>query len=104
MNFQPSKSALDITIFSQNPLLEDKQVKKELERMERARIERKIKQIQKEKGVLNYKLIDTEELINSSRNIHKPMNFSIDKRCNKDTFSSYSRLFNTKTSVKEEGK
>jgi phosphoenolpyruvate carboxylase len=68
-------------------------VKKEHERLERARIDKKIAEIQKEKGVASLKnFASIEELFNSTRNYQKSMNFSIDKKTNKDTFSTFSKL------------
>jgi hypothetical protein len=103
---KPQKTCLDMRIFKVNPLENDKYIKKEIERKERARIDRKISELQKEKGNSNLKNFSSiEELFNvPTRNIYKSMVFSIDKKTNKDTFSSYSKVNSSKKTYSEEKK
>lgn len=103
---KPEKTSLNMKIFTVNPLENDKNIKKEIERKERARIDKKISELQKEKGNSNLKnFTSIEELFNvPTRNLYKPMVFSIDKKTNKDTFSSYSKLNSYKKTYSDEKK
>jgi len=53
--FNPKVNKFNAHVFEVNPLLHDELVKKEVERFERARVEKKLQEIQKKKGINNLK-------------------------------------------------
>jgi len=73
-----------------NPLIHDKFVEKEVKRFEKARIERKIIEIQKKKGINNLKTVkNLEELLVDED--YPSMTFEIEKRTFKDNIDSMNR-------------
>lgn len=83
LNFKPETIAFNSTIFKNNPMENNKSFKRNVERQERARVEKKSLD---DKGMI-MRTLDKEE------NIGKPAwNFGIDKKCSKDTFSVYNKL------------
>jgi hypothetical protein len=88
-------------VFEINPILEDEQVKKETDRLERARIEKKLADLIKKKGVLNLRNFnDIESIVKEDRNL-RPFDCSIEVKSNKDTFNIFrqeKRLTATSTS------
>jgi hypothetical protein len=77
-------------VFEVNPLIHDKFVEKEVKRFEKARIERKIVEIQKKKGINNLKTVkNLEELLVDED--YPSMTFEIEKRTYKDNIDVMNR-------------
>jgi hypothetical protein len=83
--FQPVVNHVKTDVFQTNPIQNDEDVKKKVERYERARIEKKLCELQKKKGVNNFKNVSNiEEMIKKEE--HTPMKFGIESKTYKDTF------------------
>jgi hypothetical protein len=70
-----------------NPLIHDENVKKEVERFERARLERKIADIQKKKGISNLKQLKNLDVLLKDEELPS-WNFNIEKKTYKDTINN----------------
>ena len=70
-------------------ITEDEDVQKGVERMERSRIEKKLIELQKKKGIHNIKSPKSLELIAREDDNVKQWNFSLEKKTSKDTFTTY---------------
>jgi len=88
--FVPKVNRFNSHVFDVNPLLHDEMVQKEVERFERARIEKKIAEIQKNKGIMSLKqfknldvLLKDEELVS--------MKFGLEKKTYKDSIDIHSK-------------
>lgn len=97
-SFKPSVNKFNEKIFLENPLVHDKNVKKEVERFERARLEKKILELKKKKGVNNLKQLKNLELLLKGEDF-KPWGFEVEKKTFKDTFTNYNseNNFNSKS-------
>jgi len=85
-SFKPTVHPVKDEVFQANPIQNDEDVKKKVERYERARIERKLCELQKNKGVNNFKNVSNiEEMIKKGEE-HTPWKFGIDIKTYKDTF------------------
>lgn len=90
LSYKIELSSIDRSMFENNPLKDDKSVISEMQRFERARLDKKIAQLQKEKGITLLKNYDNiEEILNYDSNIYPSWSFSINKKSNKDTFENY---------------
>ena len=84
-------------MFDVNPLLHDKMVQKEVERFERARIEKKIAEIQKKKGITNLKQFKNLDALLKEEEELPQWNFGLEKKTYKDTLDMHSKTdFNKK--------
>ena len=89
-SFKPQINQFNEKIFQENPLVHDKNVKKEVERFEQARLERKIVELQKKKGINNLKqLKNLEDLLKGEEN--KAWGFDVEKKTFKDTFNNFNK-------------
>jgi len=83
--FTPIVGPVKHEVFETNPIKDDKDIKKRIERYERARIEKKLCELQKQKGVNNFKNVaNIEEMIKKEE--HTPWHFGIEAKTYKDTF------------------
>jgi hypothetical protein len=93
-SFKPNINTFKEKIFQENPLVHDKNVKKEVERFERARLERKIVELKKKKGIMNLKQLKNLELLLKGDE-NKPWGFEVEKKTFKDTFNNYKTQSNS---------
>jgi len=77
--FNPKVNRFNSHVFEVNPLLHDELVKKEVERFERARIERKINEIQKKKGINNLKQYKNVDVLLKEEELGS-WNFAMEKK------------------------
>lgn len=83
LNFKPETRVFNSTIFKNNPMENNKPYKRNVERQERARIEKKSTD---DKGMI-LRTLDKEENIGKSA-----WTFGIDKRFGKESFNNYNKL------------
>jgi hypothetical protein len=74
-------------VFEVNPLIHDKNIEKEVKRIEKARIEKKITDIQKKKGTINLKQFKNLDALLIEEDLPH-WDFSLEKRTYKDTIET----------------
>jgi len=84
-SYHPKVNRFNSHVFEVNPLIHDEVVKKEVQRLEQARIEKKLDELQKKKGITNIKLFKNIDSIIKEEDL-TAMQFSIEKKTYKDTF------------------
>jgi hypothetical protein len=85
-------------VFEVNPLAHDKYIEKEYNRFEKARVEKKLTEIQKKKGVTNLKILKNLDALLLDDALPN-MNFQIEKRFNKETIENQNKSEKRKKSA-----
>jgi len=87
--FNPKVNKFNAHVFEVNPLLHDELVKKEVDRFERARVEKKIQELQKKKGINNIKQYNIDELIKEEE--LPCWNFAMERKNHRETIETTNR-------------
>jgi len=108
--FNPKVNKFNSHVFDVNPLLHDELIKKEVERFERARVERKLQEIQKKKGINNLKQYKNLDLLLKEEDL--PLwHFGIERKNHRESIElsnrkekNYSVNTQTRSSFKQTNK
>jgi len=100
--FMPVTSVYKPEIFEENPLQNDTLVKKVIERQERARIEKKIAEIQSSKGMTTIKSLKNLDLFLKEEVILPAFRFDVSIRCNKHSIENRVKPLETNTNDESE--
>jgi len=85
--FLPKVNKVNSSLFDVNPLIHDELIKKEVERFERARVEKKIQELQKKKGINNLKMFKNLDVLLKEEDLPN-WNFSIERKCHKESIDT----------------
>jgi len=97
--FSPKVNRFNSSLFETNPLVHDELIRKEVERFERARIERKVNELQKKKGISNIKMFKDLDSLLKEEDGSSSWNFSLEKKYNKESIDSIARKENNNSNT-----